>query len=161
MVEMDWALVTIEQWPHHLDAHIRRSTKGLYFSKIIPEARVKATGRTSGTQIGLINTAMSIASHGIRFTQEWSLFKDPQASLQDWIEGGIGVDGDSGAWIIDQDTNALYGMAWARDRIETEPICLFSPIEDIVADIKEITGAEVVCLPPLEGMPIVSEEDDQ
>ena len=146
MVEMDWALVTIDAWLDPLEPHIQKISEGLHFSSIIPGASVQSTGRTSGHQTGQINTALSIARHGTRFTQEWSVLKDPECDLKDWIEGGIGVDGDSGAWIIDTHTGALYGMAWARDGI-SEPICLFSPIHEIVADIKERTGAKTVCLP--------------
>jgi hypothetical protein len=145
--EMDWALFATDKWPTSLDLHAQEISKGLLFSKVIPGAPVNATGRTSGYQTGLINTAMSLINHEGRFTREWSIIKDHQMTLKEWIEGGIGVDGDSGAWIIDRNFGYLYGMVWGRDRPTTNPICLFSPIEDIVADIKERTGAEIVCLP--------------
>jgi hypothetical protein len=90
---------------------------------------------------------MSLIKHGKRFTQEWTVFKDAQASMKEWIEGGIGVDGDSGAWIIDQNTSAIYGMAWGRHRVTTRPICLFSPIKDIIEDIKEKMKVSTVFLP--------------
>jgi hypothetical protein len=73
--------------------------------------------------------------------------REPETSPEDWLEGGIGVDGDSGSWIIDRDTHALYGMVWGRDSPRNEPLCLFSPIMDIIEDIEEKTGATTVCLP--------------
>lgn len=45
-------------------------------------------------------------------------------------------------------------MAWGRDRPYTDPICLFSPIEDIIADIKDRTGAKSVCLLGEEGIDV-------
>ncbi|KAG0652958.1 hypothetical protein D0Z07_0381 [Hyphodiscus hymeniophilus] len=146
--EMDWALVTVDKWAVPLNAHIAETSKGLHFSKILPGARVRSSGRTSGHQYGQINTARSAVRHRnpVRFTQEHSVIKDSNISLQEWISGGIGVDGDSGSWIIDRDTDALYGMAWGRDRF-TNPVCLFAPIVDIVADIKEKSGATKVCFP--------------
>jgi hypothetical protein len=147
MTEMDWALFDTEKWPTSLESHARDISKGLFMSKVIPGALVKATGRTSGLQMGVINTSRSIINHGGRFTQEWSVIREPQLSLLEWIEGGIGVDGDSGAWIIDGHNDALYGMVWGRDQPATNPICLFSSIEDIVEDIKERTGAESAYLP--------------
>lgn len=145
--EMDWALVAIDPWAVPIDSQINE-LKELHFSCVIPSARIKSTGRTSGEQIGQVSTAKSIIRHmnPCRFTQEYSVIKDPESSLNDWITGGIGVDGDSGSWIIDRDSGALYGMVWGRDQVRKNPICLFSPIIDIVADIKERTGALNVCL---------------
>jgi hypothetical protein len=79
-------------------------------SKAIPGAQVNAEGRTSGYQTGLINSAMSLLNYGGRFTGELSIIKDYQMTSKDWIEGGMGVDGDSGAWIIDRNFGYLYGM---------------------------------------------------
>jgi hypothetical protein len=150
-VEMDWAVVSTEDWPANLDEPIQAWSKDKCFAKISPRARVRSCGRTSGNQTGEISAARSIINQGPRwkprFTEEWAVIKRPETSWKDWIEGGVGVDGDSGSWIIDQDTNALYGMVWGRDRIKTQPICLFSPILEIIEDIKERMGAKVVCLP--------------
>jgi hypothetical protein len=159
--EMDWALVTVDRWAIPLDSHIRELSKDLHFSSVVLGARVKSTGRTSGEQTGKLNTARSIVKHQnpTRFTEEHSVIKDSRSSLNEWISGGVGVDGDSGSWIIDQDSGALYGMVWGRDRIKTNPICLFSPIVDIAADIKEKTGAKTVCLPGQEAIVPVPRKD--
>jgi hypothetical protein len=145
-VEMDWALITSDKWPKSLGDHMREQLKGLYLSRIKPGATIMATGRTSGSQFGQINNAMNIMRYGLQFTQEWPIIECPEYNCREWIEGGIGVDGDSGAWIIDRESGAVYGMAWGRDRITTQPICIFSPTEDIVADIKERTRARNVYL---------------
>jgi hypothetical protein len=150
-IEMDWALVSTEKWPIDLEEPIREWSKDLYFGDVSPRARVRSCGRTSGQQTGQISPARSIINHGTRLiprlTEEWTVLKNPETSWEDWIEGGIGVDGDSGSWIINEDTNALYGMVWGRDRPKTQPICLFSPMLDIIEDIKDRTGAKNVCLP--------------
>lgn len=153
-VEMDWALFGTDCWPHPLNLPVEEHAKKLKFSDVTPAARVKASARTSGDQIGIINTAMSVTRHGRRFTREWCVCRDPASPIQDWIEGGIGVDGDSGAWIVDRENGNLYGMAWGRDRIATDPITLFTPIGDIVADIKEMMGADEVTLPESQEVPM-------
>jgi hypothetical protein len=68
-------------------------------------------------------------------------------SLDNWISSGIGVDGDSGSWLFDYDDDSVYGMVWGRDQPWSNPISLFSPIEDMLTDIKELMGAEMICLP--------------
>ena len=158
-VEMDWALVTANQWPVSLEEHTREQSKSLHLSRIKPGVKVKATGRTSGLHFGQISNAMSVVRYGVRLTQEWSVIKDPECSWKEWIEGGIGVDGDSGSWVIDRENGAVYGMVWARDKVMTKPICLFSPMEEIVADIKERTGARHICLPGEEQSPTAPEVD--
>ena len=150
-VEMDWALVSTEQWPTDLEEPMREWSKDVFFSKVSPGARVVSCGRTSGYQTGEISLARSSINHGPRynprFTEEWTVIKDPETPWKDWIEGGMGVDGDSGSWIIDEHTKALYGMVWGRDRPRTQSLCLFSPMLDIISDIKQRTGATTVCLP--------------
>lgn len=145
-VEMDWALFAIEQWSEPLELHAQEVSNGMSFLKVVPGAPVSATGRTSGHQTGVINTVMSIVRHDSRFTREWSVYKDDKFTLQEWIEGGIGVDGDSGSWIIGAGS-VIYGMVWARDRPNTNPITLFTPIEEIIADIKRKAGARHISLP--------------
>lgn len=97
MVEMDWALFNVEQWPLAMNACAWTSSQGPSSSKVVPGAGILATGRTSGRQRGVINTAMCLIFHGDRFTREWSVIRGRGSSLDDWIKGGIGVDGDSGA----------------------------------------------------------------
>lgn len=150
-VEMDWALFSTDEWPCPIESHMRKASHGLHFSEVIPGARIKATGRTSGTQAGQVNGAKSLIRHGSRLTEEWTIIRDPAVPLREWKVGGIGVDGDSGAWVVDASSKALYGMVWGRDRVRSNPICLFSPVLDVVADIKERMSAMSVVLPGSDG----------
>lgn len=157
-VEMDWALFQIDQWPHPLWPHVLQEGVNLQFHRVVPGASIKASGRTSGVdQIGLIHTAKSLIHQGgRRFTREWIVIRDPSVSREAWITGGIGVDGDSGAWIVDRDGESLYGMAWGRHQAQSNTFCLFTPIEHIVADIKEWAKAQDVCLPTSESATVDS-----
>ncbi|PVH82192.1 hypothetical protein DL98DRAFT_514240 [Cadophora sp. DSE1049] len=144
---MDWALYSVDKWFKSMESHVHLQSEGLSFSKIVPGALVMATGRTSGLQLGVINTAQIGINHGTRGTREWHIIPEPGKDIKDWADGGMGVDGDSGSWIIGQEDDKIYGMVWGRDGSYQEPITLFTPIEDMLADIKETTGAKTVCLP--------------
>jgi len=147
---MDWALVRVDAWPTDLREHAIKISEDLRFSRVRPGAQITSVGRTSGQQLGIINTAKCLIRHGFHFTEEWSIIKPPDLALEDWISGGIGVDGDSGAWIVSQSSwgiRSLYGMLWGRDRVNTNPICLFTDISDIIDDIEDIEGVETVSLP--------------
>ncbi|KAH9219508.1 hypothetical protein DL95DRAFT_483673 [Leptodontidium sp. 2 PMI_412] len=146
-IEMDWALFYVDKWPKPIDSHAQEISRGLSFGGVVPGALIQATGRTSGYQRGVINTAQSLINHGTRMTLEWSVIPEPGSSINSWILGGIGVDGDSGSWIINQENGSLYGMVWGRHGPLANPICLFTPMEHIIADIKERAEAENVCLP--------------
>lgn len=147
MVEMDWLVFGIDSWPEHLITAAAMRSESMSLSPVVPGAPVWSRGRTSGHQNGLINTAMSLIRHEGRFTQEWSVIQVPNMSLDSWISSGIGVDGDSGSWLFDFYDDRVYGMVWGRDQPWSNPISLFSPIEDMLTDIKEFMGAEIICLP--------------
>ena len=38
-------------------------------------------------------------------------------SEDEWRTQGLGIPGDSGAWVIDAHTHVLYGQVWARNRV--------------------------------------------
>lgn len=160
-VEMDWALFRVDQWPNPLPFHIWKQRSNLQSQKVVPGASIKVSARTSGLdQIGLINTAACSVHQGAgRFTREWTVLRDPSTTREDWIMGGIGVDGDSGAWIIDREERSVYGMAWGRHQFRAESWCLFTPMEHIITDIKERTGAQDVRLLTSESTPVSSGKD--
>ncbi len=58
----------------------------------------------------------------------------------------------SGSWIFGSD-GGMFGMVWGRDRPQTNPITLFTPIEEIKADIAQRLGAKVIRVPGQEGVP--------
>ncbi len=165
LVEMYWAPFTIDSWSEALglELYAKMISTNIGFRKVVPGAPVKAFGRTSGYQTGMINTVMSIIRHGGRFTREWSICKDTQSTQKDWMEGGIGVDGDSGSWIFGSD-GGIFGMVWGRDRPQTNPITLLTPIEEIKEDIVQRLGAKVIRLPGQKGgpsAPILKRQKDE
>ena len=65
----------------------------------------------------------------------------PYDNEEGWIESGIGISGDSGAAILDQETDHLYGHLWGRNEYRagrsTPRVTYFTPIDDIFDDIEE------------------------
>ena len=146
--EMDWALFEISDdvrnesaWKlmDHLDHRIltRMHMGGLYVASLLPGGFVRSLGRTSGHQIGQISNTSGIIFHEEYQTQEWSVIRRPETSHDDWVEGGIGVDGDSGGLIVDNVTSAVYGMLWGRSGEGPQTVTLFTPLEEIFLDLKE------------------------
>jgi hypothetical protein len=147
--EMDWALFEVlDDTKYDLKLHLTNeiSRRGpeppvgmpyLHHKDVRPGALVRSLGRTSGHQVGQINSTASMIFHETYATLEWCVIKRPETYLKDWVEGGIGVDGDSGSIIVDEQTNALYGMLWGRIGDGPTTVTLFTPISDILNDITE------------------------
>jgi hypothetical protein len=92
-------------------------------SPVLPEAKVHTTGRTSGHQYGQICEIPAYVDADadrktIKPTREWYVEQPDWItdSEESWLEGGIGVPGDSGAPVIDSDNNSLYGQIWGRNK---------------------------------------------
>ena len=152
-MEMDWALFEITDSCGELQEIFSRSEgsrirhesgSGLesgirnelnYASFVKPEAFVRSLGRTSGHQIRQINTTLSAISHEGHLTQEWCVVKRPETPVEEWVEGGIGVEGDSGALIVDEETNDVYGMLWGRIKDRAATATRFTPLEEIFRGI--------------------------
>jgi hypothetical protein len=111
-----------------------------------PGAVIRSLGRTSGHQVGTISTTKSGIFHKEYITEEWCVIKSPDTPLEDWIEGGIGVEGDSGALIVDDSDNGVYGMLWGRTGEGPATVTIFTPMREIFHDIQERTCAEVVMI---------------
>jgi hypothetical protein len=112
--------------------------------RVMGGASVCSTGRTSGYQHGqvcLSPMAVSGKMNGTgKMTREWYIEEPyPYDNESGWIESGIGISGDSGAGIVDKDTNVLYGQLWGRNEyLKSNPgprQTFFTPIEDIFDDI--------------------------
>ena len=121
-------------------------------SVIVPGANVLSTGRTSGHQRGQVceipaYVSGDSAGNGTgRATREWFVEEPyPYDNEDGWIRGGIGVEGDSGAVIVDADTNALLGQLWGRNKYfgSGPRHTFFTPINDIMDDIQEKCGQEM------------------
>jgi hypothetical protein len=145
----DWALcrakspqINVLRIPPGIANNHERHIKKI--SYIIPGARIFSTGRTSGFQPGIIcgiPAYVSAESNGSnQETREWFVeAPDDEDDEDSWINGGIGVEGDSGAGIIDCDTGVFYGHLWGRNHYSGEGprITYFTPVYDIFADIQE------------------------
>ena len=55
---------------------------------------------------------MSYVNFGDHQAREWAVIKLPDSLGKAWVENGIGVEGDSGAWIRHMGSNQLYEMNW-------------------------------------------------
>ncbi|KAK1625234.1 hypothetical protein BDP81DRAFT_328297 [Colletotrichum phormii] len=113
-------------------------------SAVVPGATVVSTGRTSGQQRGEvceIPDYVSAEMNGTgKATREWFIEEPcPYDDEEGWIRGGIGVEGDSGAAIVDAETNSLVGQLWGRNRYwgGGSRITYFTPIGDLFDDIQE------------------------
>lgn len=78
---------------------------------------VYASGRTSGLTYGLVCPVPMIMNHGKGIkTREWFVQRYPNwpggPSHEEWQERGMGVQGDSGAPIVDLRSSKLLGQLW-------------------------------------------------
>ncbi|OJD32346.1 het-s domain protein [Diplodia corticola] len=97
--------------------------------------QVHSLGRTSGLKGGIISHTMTaVKIHGRKsYARSWH------------VSGGLGVGGDSGAWVIDNEHGRICGhvLAWC-DRNHVAYIC---PMQVLLEDIKRTLGAKKVLLP--------------
>ncbi|KAI0391229.1 hypothetical protein F5Y17DRAFT_468365 [Xylariaceae sp. FL0594] len=152
LVVMDWTLISSGSTQANLlrrfpKAAQRRETPIIATSSVMPGANVISTGRTSGFGRGRICEVPAYVTgkeNGTgKNTREWFVQQPySQDDEDEWIRGGIGVAGDSGAAIIDSDTNTLVGQLWGRDRYwgPGVRVTFFTPISDIFDDIHEKCG---------------------
>jgi hypothetical protein len=73
-------------------------------------------------------------------TREWYVEQPSWItnSEESWLEGGIGVPGDSGTPVIDSDDNSLYGQIWGRNKYwgSGPRVAYFTAMSDIADDIQ-------------------------
>ena len=102
-----------------------------------PNVRVHYVGRRSGRQRGQVNAVpMLLSKDGIR-TYEWHIIVERELLDKDTVAG------DSGAWIIRETDNKLVGLLYGWN----DGQLLFTPINDIFADIQDNVPATEVTLP--------------
>lgn len=147
LVVTDWALISAQKNAANL---LRKFPSGTTPQKELPVTNtssvglgvnVCSTGRTSGYQcgqVGEIPAYINDAKAGK--TREWFV-EEPESSddEDDWIRGGMGVQGGSGAAIINCETNALMGQLWGRNTYfgPGPRLTIFTPILDVFDDIQE------------------------
>jgi hypothetical protein len=154
LIVTDWTLISASTSQANLlrrfpDASARKEVPVTRTASIDPGARVLSTGRTSGFQRGQICEVPAYvdgSETGVgRATREWFVEEpEPYDNEDGWIRGGIGVEGDSGAAVVDAATNALLGQVWGRNRYwgDGSRITYFTPIADILDDIQERCGQQ-------------------
>ena len=74
---------------------------------------VRGTGRTSGYGWGRVCQSPMLINKGKRESYSWFIeHLDPPDSPEKWLSAGLGIPGDSGAPIVDFETNHLLGQIW-------------------------------------------------
>lgn len=156
LIVTDWALIgarvshanILRRFPSEDRALLREPIVNTT-TAIIPGASVISSGRTSGYQRGQVCEIPAYVSgdeNGTeKATREWFVEEPyPYNDEEAWIRGGIGVEGDSGAAIIDADTGGLIGQLWGRNRYwgPGPRQTFFTPIADIFDDIQEKCGQQ-------------------
>lgn len=145
--EIDWALFSFnpERQPskNHLlhgdrFCHQKAATYPMSIAPVsdLGGMNVHCVGRTSGLQSGRILPGMVVVKIFGRQT--------PSSSYQ--VAGGkLGIPGDSGAWVVDNEGGRACGhvLAWST-RKKVAYIC---PMDVLVRDIAETLGAGSVRLP--------------
>lgn len=178
-MEMDWAICSVIEdriGDNELDVQLRCNESGasafqlarggtsqnpsdkknIYTKtcEVFGGIAVHSLGRTSHYQTGLVSPCQAWirqgnAVGGFRSSFEWTIVRPAAKSIKEWNEGGMGVDGDSGSWIVREHSNELMGMLWGRyqdDDIE-DPITFFTPIHDVFDDIIDTLGPKRIGLP--------------
>ncbi|KAK1993412.1 hypothetical protein LX36DRAFT_729959 [Colletotrichum falcatum] len=158
LVVTDWALIASKTSQANVLRRFPSDTMPLLkevpvraTSAVVPGAAVVSTGRTSGQQRGQvceIPAYVSADENGTgKATREWFVEEPYPSDDNDedgWIRGGIGVEGDSGAAVVDADTNALVGQLWGRNRYfgPGPRVTFFTPVGDLFDDIQERCGQQ-------------------
>ncbi|KAI1881505.1 hypothetical protein JX265_000331 [Neoarthrinium moseri] len=155
LVVTDWALISsssrqanmLRKFPN--TATPSREVPITKMSSVVPGVEVHASGRTSGYQCGQvceIPAYIDGKKNGTgKATREWFIEEPyPCDDEEAWIRGGIGVSGDSGAAIVDSETNALIGQLWGRNRYfgPGPRFTYFTPVFDVFDDIQERCGQQ-------------------
>ncbi|KAF4508492.1 hypothetical protein G6O67_004860 [Ophiocordyceps sinensis] len=167
LVVTDWALVAagtsgrdanvLRRFPAETEPHRKaplvRSVSGGAggcSGGVVPGAAVVSSGRTSGYQHGQVCEVPAYVSgeeNGTgKATREWFVeeLPPPWGDQEAWIRGGIGVEGDSGAAVVDAETNSLVGQLWGRNKYwgSGPRLTYFTPAADILDDIQEKCGLQ-------------------
>jgi len=143
--EIDWALFEFneDRLPSRnliQDGDRFCRNKSTYPVEIIPQASlfdldVHCMARTSGLQTGhIMPTMVSVKISGR---------KTPSQSFQ--VSGSLGIPGDSGAWIVDNEQGRVGGhvLAWSSKK----RVAYICPMDVLLRDIAETLDASKISLP--------------
>ncbi|GAB1311608.1 hypothetical protein MFIFM68171_01818 [Madurella fahalii] len=159
MVEMDWCLIgPVAEGKNFVSVPNFRMDRVVAVQStaaVEGNTEVYAMARTSGYSLGFTSDAPGLQRISGHVRREWTVrqyspFKHPKDSrasapwqtLKQWVTSGMGVAGDSGAWLIRRSDNALMGLIWGRNHDSGDPLqrvrlTYFTPMVDILADVRE------------------------
>ncbi|KAM0820259.1 hypothetical protein AB5N19_06078 [Seiridium cardinale] len=155
LVVTDWSLISsssrqanmLRRFPS--TATPQREVPITRMSSVVPGVEVCSAGRTSALQHGQvceIPAYLDGKKNGTgKATREWFIEEPFESDDEDaWIRGGMGVPGDSGAAVVDCETNALIGQLWGRNKYygPGPRFAYFTPIFDVFDDIQERCGEQ-------------------
>lgn len=155
LVVTDWALVTtrasdrganmLRRLPAETSPHLRQPlVRSVAGAGVEPGAGTVSSGRTSGYlrgQVCKVPAYVSGEENGTgKATREWFVEEPPPPwdDEEAWIRGGVGVEGDSGAAIVDAQTHCLVGQLWGRNKYwgPGPRVAFFTPVA-VFDDIQE------------------------
>lgn len=149
--EIDWALFRFSPGRAPGENKVAGAPAG-WPGAFIPTAHlgglpVHAVARTSGVTQGRIQRAITTVKLRGRQT--------PSQSFT--VEGGLGVPGDSGAWVLAEGGACGHVLAWSEKR----KVGYFCPMEIMFEDIRGALGAGIVEFPGASGVEAGDEEEDE
>lgn len=154
-VEMDWAICKVEGSRVGCNVTPCNTRWCQNVMDVVPGGDVFAVGRTSGKQEGVVNGYTTFFCQQnedgtYRQSEEWTILRSDDCAEENWISSGIGVDGDSGSWILEKETSNVIGLVWGRNHEEGENddeiFTYFTPMLDIFEDIRDVTGATKISI---------------
>lgn len=159
MVEMDWCLIgPVPNGKNVVPIPCFEMNRRVAVSEMAivkGNTEVYAMARTSGYSLGFTSDVPGVRRYRGQERRDWTVrqyspFKlpkegqvgSPWQTVKQWVTSGIGVPGDSGAWLIQRSNDAVVGLIWGRNHDSGNPFervrfAYFTPIVDILADVEQ------------------------
>ncbi|EEY15703.1 conserved hypothetical protein [Verticillium alfalfae VaMs.102] len=169
-IEMDWAVIDIQGPGGNIipTPSFAQASEGhvvTEFAEVSGTTEVYGVGRTSGYSLAYTSDVPGLQYFNGGYHREWTVrqhtlsteashqlpkggletvssdLADQIKSTEEWITGGVGVPGDSGAWLMTRDGDRVIGHVWARSTsygpINNQRLTYFTPFVDLKADIED------------------------
>ncbi|RNJ53485.1 hypothetical protein D7B24_001774 [Verticillium nonalfalfae] len=170
---MDWAVIDIQGPGRNVipTPSFAQASEGhvvTEFAEVSGTTEVYGVGRTSGYSLAYTSDVPGLQYFNGGYHREWTVrqhtlsteaahqlpeggletvssdLADQIKSTEEWITGGVGVPGDSGAWLMTRDGDRVIGHVWARSTsygpINNQRLTYFTPFVDLKADIEDNTS---------------------
>ncbi|KAK6538883.1 hypothetical protein TWF694_010441 [Orbilia ellipsospora] len=152
---LDWALVEVDRgWPMMNTVKIREDTKKVYQHRAnINQIYKVQDGPVSNRAVIYQPGGESSYLHGNICTYASYVQQSPSQhetrvySMRCKTELDRVKSGDCGSWVIDAETGSVYGQIIAVDAFDEVYVV---PLEDTIEEMKQLLGADEVCLPSPE-----------